>query len=80
MTINYCNVSERYRDLIDAADSIVNMRKCALSIQEELHHMQDSCDVHGLKRSVRTQVNEDKDTKGSVKSLNFGFLLCLICL
>ncbi|GES99501.1 conserved oligomeric Golgi complex subunit 1-like [Rhizophagus clarus] len=56
-------VGERYRDLIDAADSIVNMRKCALSIQEELHHMQDSCDVHALKRSVRTQVNEDN--KGS---------------
>ncbi|CAB4377678.1 unnamed protein product [Rhizophagus irregularis] len=61
-------VGERYRDLIDAADSIVNMRKCALSIQEELHHMQDSCDVHALKRSVRTQVNEDnKGTKDEKK-------------
>ncbi|CAG8557294.1 7524_t:CDS:10, partial [Funneliformis caledonium] len=61
-------VGERYRDLIDAADSIVNMRKCALSIQEELHHMQDSCDVHALKRSVRAQVNEDnKGTKDEKK-------------
>ncbi|CAG8494239.1 12761_t:CDS:10, partial [Dentiscutata heterogama] len=53
-------VGERYRDLIDAADSIVNMRHCALSIQEELHHMQDSCDVNVLKSTVRAQINEDK--------------------
>ncbi|CAG8760201.1 9406_t:CDS:2, partial [Racocetra persica] len=53
-------VGERYRDLIDAADSIVNMRHCALSIQEELHHMQDSCDVQALKRTVKAQINEDK--------------------
>ncbi|CAG8512875.1 3968_t:CDS:10 [Gigaspora rosea] len=53
-------VGERYRDLIDAADSIVNMRHCALSIQEELHHMQDSCDVNALKSTVRAQINEDK--------------------
>ena len=53
------------------------MRKCALSIQEELHNMQDSCDVHALKRSVRTQINEDnKGTKGSVLNIsNFGFFL-----
>ncbi|KAF0488714.1 Conserved oligomeric golgi complex subunit 1 [Gigaspora margarita] len=53
-------VGERYRDLIDAADSIVNMRHCALSIQEELHHMQDSCDVNALKSTVKAQINEDK--------------------
>ncbi|CAG8481680.1 12237_t:CDS:2 [Racocetra fulgida] len=63
--------SERYRDLIDAADSIVNMRHCALSIQEELHHMQDSCDVQALKRTVKAQINEDKKgTKESHKYLN----------
>ncbi|CAG8749565.1 27626_t:CDS:10, partial [Dentiscutata erythropus] len=64
-------VGERYRDLIDAADSIVNMRHCALSIQEELHHMQDSCDVNVLKSTVRAQINEDKKgTKESHKYLN----------
>ncbi|CAG8438754.1 10636_t:CDS:10 [Acaulospora colombiana] len=59
-------VGERYRDLTDAADSIVNMRHCALAIQKELHHMQDSCDVDALKRTVRTQINEDrKGTKAA---------------
>ncbi|CAG8458901.1 849_t:CDS:10 [Diversispora eburnea] len=53
-------VGERYRDLIDAADSIVNMRQCALSIQKELHHMQDSSNVDALKHNGRIQINEDK--------------------
>nr|CAG8499016.1 2887_t:CDS:10 [Entrophospora candida] len=53
-------VGERYRDLIDAADSIVNMRHCAISIQQELINMQDSCDVDTLKRSVRSQIDEGK--------------------
>ncbi|KAG9298438.1 hypothetical protein G9A89_008702 [Geosiphon pyriformis] len=53
-------VGERYRDLIDAADCIVNMRKCALSIQEELNHMHESCNVNELKSIVGNQIDEDK--------------------
>ncbi|CAG8557339.1 8682_t:CDS:10 [Paraglomus brasilianum] len=53
-------VGERYRDLIDAADSIVNMRQCSLSIEERLLQMQNSCDVKTLKQDVSVQLQDEK--------------------
>ncbi|CAG8451705.1 3524_t:CDS:10, partial [Ambispora leptoticha] len=63
-------VGERYRDLIDAADSIVNMRHSALSIQEELYKMQDSCNVYSLKQTVSAQIDEDKKGTKAISNHN----------
>ena len=35
--------SERYRDLIEAADSIVDMQKCAEQICQHVQHIESGC-------------------------------------
>ncbi|RUS21705.1 hypothetical protein BC937DRAFT_91791 [Endogone sp. FLAS-F59071] len=59
-------VGERYRDLISAADAIVSMRKNALSVQDMLDKMQDSCNVNAIKRRASAMLpgrNKDVATE-----------------
>lgn len=54
------HLSERYRDLIGAADCIVRMKETALSVQGNISKMRNSCDIHALKRSVATKTMKEQ--------------------
>ncbi|KAJ3088095.1 Golgi transport complex subunit 1 [Quaeritorhiza haematococci] len=54
-------VGERYRDLIDAADSIQSMRKSATAVQEMFDKMQQSCDIQSLKRNIQQKAYQNRD-------------------
>uniref|UniRef100_A0A3Q1HVM0 Conserved oligomeric Golgi complex subunit 1 n=1 Tax=Anabas testudineus TaxID=64144 RepID=A0A3Q1HVM0_ANATE len=47
-------VGERYRDLIDAADTIGEMKQCSESVVQSIHDMQHYC--HRLKQGTATRV------------------------
>ncbi|KAI8813485.1 hypothetical protein BJ742DRAFT_431862 [Cladochytrium replicatum] len=56
-------VGERYRDLIDAADSIMSMRVSTTHIQTLFDTMQEACDVQVLKEEVEAQARRGKDNE-----------------
>ena len=56
----FVHLSERYRDLIGAADCIVRMKETALSVQGNISKMRNSCDIHALKRSVATKTKKEQ--------------------
>ncbi|ORX55392.1 hypothetical protein BCR36DRAFT_581417 [Piromyces finnis] len=51
-------VGERYRDLIDAADSIMEMQTSANDINKKFNNLQDYCNISNLKSKIKIQ-NED---------------------
>ncbi|RUP52153.1 hypothetical protein BC936DRAFT_139479 [Jimgerdemannia flammicorona] len=60
--------SERYRDLISAADAIVSMRENALSVQAMLDKMQDLCNVNSIKRKAAVRLpGRNKDPTAEQK-------------
>lgn len=56
--------SERYRDLIGAADCIVRMKETAFAVQDNISQMRNSCDIHALKRNVAAKTK--KAQSGSI--------------
>lgn len=50
--------SERYRDLIGAADCIVRMKETAFAVQDNISKMRNSCDIHALKRNVAAKTKK----------------------
>ncbi|KAI9340396.1 hypothetical protein DFJ73DRAFT_762613 [Zopfochytrium polystomum] len=62
-------VGERYRDLLEAADSVRTMKEAATAMQSTLSDMRDCCDVRALKRQIQSDVLQGKDVKtGSEQS------------
>jgi hypothetical protein len=53
--------SERYRDLIDAADSIIAMRNASDRVSEMLGGMQEACNVRQLKTKAKDRVSRRSD-------------------
>jgi len=54
-------VGERYRDLIDAADSIMEMQTCAKEINEKFNYLQDYSNISNLKNKIKIQNEEGVD-------------------
>ena len=65
--------SERYRDLIGAADCIVRMKETALMVEDNISRMRHSCDIHALKRNVAAKTT--KARSGSMGKLSFRYAL-----
>ncbi|KAJ3193653.1 Golgi transport complex subunit 1 [Irineochytrium annulatum] len=55
-------VGERYRDLLEAADSVQAMKDAAVRIQSVFLQVQEGCDVNVLKNEVRKELEKGKDT------------------
>lgn len=67
--------SERYRDLIGAADCIVRMKETAFAIQDNISKMRNSCDIHALKRNVAAKTKKAQSGsmgKGKERESNHG--------
>ncbi|KAJ3417294.1 Golgi transport complex subunit 1 [Chytridiales sp. JEL 0842] len=54
-------VGERYRDLLEAADSVRKMKESASAIQGIFSTLHDGCEVDKLRRNVRAKVQRGKD-------------------
>ncbi|XP_043238616.1 conserved oligomeric Golgi complex subunit 1-like isoform X1 [Amphibalanus amphitrite] len=54
-------VSERYRDLIEAADSIVDMQKCAEQICQHVKHIESGCSHLQHQGLIGFKGRDDKD-------------------
>ncbi|KAJ3295924.1 Golgi transport complex subunit 1 [Borealophlyctis nickersoniae] len=54
-------VGERYRDLIEAADSIRTMRESAATVQNMFERIQEECHADRLKRKLQAQTERGKD-------------------
>ena len=58
-------VGERYRDLIEAADTIHQMRQCTSSVIQSLTSMQTSC--NGLRGARQGIIDREKCGKKNFK-------------
>ncbi|ORX84964.1 hypothetical protein BCR32DRAFT_291026 [Anaeromyces robustus] len=54
-------VGERYRDLIDAADSIMEMQSSAKNINEKFNTLQEYSNISNLKNKIKIQNEEGVD-------------------
>lgn len=61
-------VGERYRDLIDAADTIREMRQCSESVVESVQDMQQYCQT--LKQGRRLPSSSSSSSSLEVSGLN----------
>ncbi|KAJ3044596.1 Golgi transport complex subunit 1 [Rhizophlyctis rosea] len=54
-------VGERYRDLIEAADSIRSMKDSSLSVRLNFDHIQSKCAVDALKKEAEEETQKGKN-------------------
>ena len=66
-------VGARYRDLIDSADSIIQMRDLVKDLDAKMHQMEDLCDLVRKKRKRLAEEKKEDATEG-IRTTTFAWI------